>query len=135
MGWAGQFMAAGAGAFIGTLWAVRSASALDFAESFYDALLKGQALGPASTTARRAVAADASDPTWLAYTVYGAPSAKASIQAESHALSAGESQSAASAQYSIKDGFPSLEDRVPLTRQMSGSFISESVVRDGTDQP
>jgi len=77
MGWAGQFMAAGAGAFVGTLWAVRSASALAFAESFYDALLAGHALGKAALMARHTTAADASDPTWLAYTIYGNPAATA----------------------------------------------------------
>jgi len=78
MGWAGQFMSAGAGAFIGTLWAVRSDSALAFAEAFYDALLTGQTLGLAVRTARLATAAD-SDPTWLAYTVYGDPTATMNI--------------------------------------------------------
>jgi ubiquitin-like protein Pup len=38
MGWAGQFMAAGAGAFIGTLWPVRSTRASQYAEAFYAAL-------------------------------------------------------------------------------------------------
>ena len=78
MGWAGQFMSAGAGAFIGTLWAVRSDSALAFAEAFYDALLTGQTLGLAVRAARLATAAD-SDPTWLASTVYGDPTATMNI--------------------------------------------------------
>ena len=43
MGWAEQFMAAGAGAFVGTLWAVRSDSATKFAEAFYSALTDGAA--------------------------------------------------------------------------------------------
>jgi hypothetical protein len=77
MGWAEQFMAAGAGAFVGTLWAVRSDSALTFAEAFYDALLAGQTLGQAGRTARLTTAANVSDPTWLAYTVYGDPAAGA----------------------------------------------------------
>jgi CHAT domain-containing protein len=34
MGWARQFMGAGAGAFIGSLWAVRSSSAKTFADTF-----------------------------------------------------------------------------------------------------
>ena len=79
MGWASQFMAAGAGAFAGTLWAVRSATACAFAEAFYDALLAGQALGHAARTARKATAADAADPTWLAYAVYGDPEATATV--------------------------------------------------------
>jgi len=80
MGWAEQFMAAGAGAFIGTLWAVRSDSALTFAEAFYDALLTGQTLGQAVRTARLTTAANVADPTWLAYTVYGDPAAAAEYQ-------------------------------------------------------
>jgi hypothetical protein len=75
-GWAEKFMGAGAGAFIGSLWAVRSSSAKLFAEEFYRALVHdGHPLGVASLRARRAIAADEGDPTWLAYTVYGNPSA------------------------------------------------------------
>jgi serine/threonine protein kinase len=75
-GWADQFMGAGAGAFVGSLWAVRSSSAKVFAEEFYRQLVsRGQSLGTASLLARQAIAADSGDPTWLAYTVYGNPSA------------------------------------------------------------
>jgi hypothetical protein len=73
-GWASHFMAAGAGAFIGTLWPVRSSQASLFAEEFYGALTAGADLGQASLTARRATK-DNADPTWLAYTVYGDPAA------------------------------------------------------------
>jgi cold shock CspA family protein len=76
MGWASQFMAAGAGAFIGTLWPVRSSQASLFAEAFYAALMAGADLGQASLTARQ-VAKDDGDPTWLAYTTYGDPTATA----------------------------------------------------------
>jgi serine/threonine protein kinase len=76
VGWAKEFMGAGAGAFIGSLWAVRSTSARTFAEKFYGALVgEGESLGVASLRARQAIAADEGDPTWLAYTVYGNPSA------------------------------------------------------------
>jgi hypothetical protein len=75
-GWAEKFMGAGAGAFIGSLWAVRSSSAKVFAEEFYRELVtRKQPLGTASLRARQAIAADGGDPTWLAYTVYGNPSA------------------------------------------------------------
>jgi hypothetical protein len=74
MGWASQFMAAGAGAFLGTLWPVRSLRASVFAEAFYAALVAGEDLGRASLAARQAAKDDA-DPTWLAYTVYGDPAA------------------------------------------------------------
>jgi hypothetical protein len=76
VGWARQFMGAGAGAFIGSLWAVRSSSAKIFAEAFYQAMVRERApLGAASLRARRAISGDPGDPTWLAYTVYGNPSA------------------------------------------------------------
>jgi hypothetical protein len=76
MGWARQFMGAGAGAFIGSLWAVRSSSAKTFAEAFYRAMVKDRIpLGAASLHARRAISSDPGDPTWLAYTIYGNPSA------------------------------------------------------------
>ncbi|WP_396912889.1 CHAT domain-containing protein [Mycolicibacterium sp.] len=75
-GWARQFLGAGAGAFIGTLWAVRSSSAKTFAEVFYREFVgNGQPLGPASLSARHAVSDDGGDPTWLAYSVYGNPAA------------------------------------------------------------
>ena len=75
-GWAEKFVGAGAAAFIGSLWAVRSESAKTFAEEFYHQLVReSQPLGIASLRARQAIAADAGDPTWLAYTVYGNPSA------------------------------------------------------------
>lgn len=76
MGWARQFMGAGAGAFIGSLWAVRSSSAKTFAEAFYRAMVRDRMpLGAASLRARQAISGDPGDPTWLAYTVYGNPSA------------------------------------------------------------
>lgn len=75
-GWATEFMGAGAAAFIGSLWAVRSSPARTFAEELYRALVRDrQTLGIASLKARQAVAADESDPTWLAYAIYGNPSA------------------------------------------------------------
>lgn len=79
MGWAQQFMAAGAGAFVGTLWAVRSESAAVFAETFYAALMARSTLGEASRRARLEAGHDHDDPTWLAYSVYGDPRATASL--------------------------------------------------------
>jgi hypothetical protein len=78
--WASQFMAAGAGAFIGTLWPVRSTQATSFATAFYSALAEGSNLGQAALTARQA-AKDDGDPTWLAYTAYGDPAAYGSTVA------------------------------------------------------
>ncbi|WP_189716828.1 CHAT domain-containing protein [Streptomyces phaeofaciens] len=79
LGWAPQFLNAGAGAFVGTLWPVRSQSALQFAEAFYDELIaNGQPLGHASLAARRTIRdLHGGDPTWLAYAVYGSPAATA----------------------------------------------------------
>ncbi|WP_198042195.1 CHAT domain-containing protein [Kitasatospora azatica] len=77
MGWAQQFLSAGAGAFLGTLWAVRSDKASSFATTFYTALADGQPLGQAVLTARRSAASGDGDPTWLAYTAYGDPAATA----------------------------------------------------------
>jgi molecular chaperone DnaK (HSP70) len=79
LGWAGQFMAAGAGAFIGTLWAVPSDSARVFAEAFYDRLKANRTLGKAVQEARRAISDDIADPTWLAYSVYGDPVATVTV--------------------------------------------------------
>jgi hypothetical protein len=78
-GWAGQFMRAGAGAFIGTLWAVRTETARRFAEHFYEAFTgpDRRTMGAAALSARRSIAEGTSDPTWLAYTVYGNPYAVA----------------------------------------------------------
>jgi hypothetical protein len=77
-GFAQQFMAAGAGAFVGTLWPVRSDSATVFAQAFYTLLHNGEPLGRAAMLARRTAIRDEPDPTWLAYTVYGDPHARAS---------------------------------------------------------
>ena len=76
MGWAEQFMSAGAGAFIGTLWPVETTKAATFAEVFYAALLAGESLGAAGLKARRTIE-DPADPSWLAYTIYGNPNAVA----------------------------------------------------------
>ena len=81
VGWADQFMAAGAGAFIGTLWPVRSSSASAFAEAFYRELIGGASLGAASRQARLSIRRD-DDPTWLAYSVYGDPRAIAVTRAQ-----------------------------------------------------
>lgn len=76
MGLAGQFMKAGAGAFVGTLWPVDSDRAAAFAEVFYAELGAGTPLGRAAMRARSATEAGA-DPTWLAYAAYGDAAATA----------------------------------------------------------
>ncbi|MGW7410681.1 CHAT domain-containing protein [Streptomyces sp. NPDC054833] len=78
LGWAPQFLQAGAGAFVGTLWPVRSQSALMFADAFYHQLIVAkEPLGQASLAARRAISDQDGDPSWLAYAVYGSPAATA----------------------------------------------------------
>lgn len=77
-GWASKFLEAGAGAFIGSLWAVSDGAAREFAQEFYAKLQAGVPLGEAVTQARRVVATQLGDPTWLAYSVYGDPRATAS---------------------------------------------------------
>jgi hypothetical protein len=78
-GWAKQFLDAGASAFIGSLWEINDQLAAQFAEEFYNRLwgLAGFAkmpLGQAFYEARMAIKkADAANPTWLAYVLYGDP--------------------------------------------------------------
>lgn len=74
-GWAEKFMRAGAGAFIGSLWEVTDETARAFAENLYERLVIGESLGVAVMAARRAVASEPGDPSWLAYAVYGDPQA------------------------------------------------------------
>jgi CHAT domain len=80
-GWASAFLEAGAGAFVGSLWAVSDETAPRFAYKLYELLKSGKSLGQAAMQARGEAlesAADSdSDPTWLAYAVYGDPRATA----------------------------------------------------------
>jgi Domain of unknown function (DUF4407)/CHAT domain len=79
-GWASKFLEAGAGAFIGSLWAVSDGAAREFAEELYRLLQAGSPLGEAVMRARQAAASQPDDPTWLAYTVYGDPRAMVNQQ-------------------------------------------------------
>lgn len=71
-GWAFQFVSARAGAFLGTLWPIRDSRSRDFARAFYSGFLGGLPLGEAVRAARQAIRSE-TDPTWLAYTVFGNP--------------------------------------------------------------
>lgn len=75
-GWADGFVAAGCGAFIGSLWEIRDSSARVFAEKFYDEAVRGRTLGDSMREARSKL--DEADPTRWAYTLYGDPLAKLS---------------------------------------------------------
>ena len=79
-GWASKFLEAGAGAFIGSLWAVSDGAAREFAEEFYGQFRAGLTLGDAVSRARRVAATQAGDPSWLAYSVYGNSRATVSEQ-------------------------------------------------------
>jgi molecular chaperone DnaK len=80
-GWARSFIEAGAGAFLGSLWEVHDGSARTFATEFYRALLAGSTLGDALNRARESIRDEPGDPTWLAYTAYGDPTAVLATEA------------------------------------------------------
>jgi CheY-like chemotaxis protein len=81
-GWAQRFISSGASAFIGTLWAVDDQLAATFAIEFYNRLLglgghQAMPLARAFHDARLVIKQLApSNPTWLAYVLYGNPSAR-----------------------------------------------------------
>lgn len=81
-GWAEKFLRAGAAAFIGSLWEVSDSMAREFAQELYGCLVAGEPLGMAVMAARRAVATEPGDPTWLAYAVYGDPQARIDLAAK-----------------------------------------------------
>ena len=76
-GWANVLIGAGAGLVAAPRWAVTDRQALAFAQSFYRHLLGNAPVAHAVYEARRAAFA-AGDPTWLAYSVYAHPQARAS---------------------------------------------------------
>lgn len=73
-GWPNVFLRAGAGAFVGSAWAVRDKPAAAFSTAFYNALLDGKPLFEAANAAR-AAARMLGDASWLAFKVYGHPRA------------------------------------------------------------
>jgi hypothetical protein len=74
-GWPNVFLRAGAGAFVGSAWAVRDKPAGAFSTEFYNALLAGSTLAEAASAAR-ASAKKLGDASWLAFKVYGHPRAR-----------------------------------------------------------
>lgn len=73
VGFASAFLGAGAGVFVGSLWAIDDEPAREFAAAFYRHLVQlGDPLGVAAAEARRRVSAPWSA-TPLAYAVYGDP--------------------------------------------------------------
>jgi CHAT domain-containing protein len=77
-GWADKFFReARASAFVGTLWEVNDELAALFARSFYSGLAGGLTLGEALRAARLHIRdSQPSNPTWLAYALYGDPNGK-----------------------------------------------------------
>lgn len=80
-GWAEKlFQEANAAAFVGALWEVHDALAVEFSRHFYDRLAAGDTLGEAMRAARAHLRnLDPVNPTWLAYTLYGDPNAEIQI--------------------------------------------------------
>ena len=76
-GLASAFVGAGAGVLISPLWSVDDVAAAEFSRAFYGALKSGATLAEAARTARAAIKSSG-DQTWLAYTVYGEPTARLS---------------------------------------------------------
>jgi hypothetical protein len=74
-GWPQAFLDVGASAFIGPLWSVQDESARDAATHFYEELRLGKSMGEALQTMRRKWL-DGGSVTFLAYTLYGDPTAK-----------------------------------------------------------
>jgi hypothetical protein len=74
-GWPNVFLRAGAGAFVGSSWAVRDDPAAAFSTAFYNTLLEGKTLAEAASAAR-ASAKKMGDASWLAFKVYGHPRAR-----------------------------------------------------------
>jgi hypothetical protein len=75
-GWAGRLIGAGAGLFLAPLWVVNDGPALKFSITVYQALLErktaAEAVRQGRLTARRL-----GNPTWLAYSLYAHPNARA----------------------------------------------------------
>lgn len=87
-GWAERFIAAGASAFIGSLWAINDVLAARFAAEFYNRLfgLAGHTQMPLAAAFRAARLVlrelDPANPTWLAYVLYGNPRAHVGIRGD-----------------------------------------------------
>jgi chaperonin GroEL len=79
--WAEAFIKRGAGAFIGSLWNIRGVTANRFGEAVYQSVRDGAAetLGQAVDEARKRSVRDPSDPTRLAYALYGKDDARISL--------------------------------------------------------
>lgn len=80
-GWAPEFLEAGAGAFLGTLWFVEDRAAREFAKEFYRRFLGGEPIAEALRQTRLHIRdLFPGDPSWLAYTAFAHPFAKCEDQ-------------------------------------------------------
>lgn len=68
----------GAAVFVGALWSIETTLAENFAKTFYGALKSGDTLVDA-VAAARAACKQQGDFTWLAYTIFGHPLARAAV--------------------------------------------------------
>jgi formylglycine-generating enzyme required for sulfatase activity len=82
-GWASGFLGAGAGLFVGPLWAIPDSRAAAFSSAFYRGFFGGRPMGEAMLEARLALRRELpGDPTWLAYVAYADPDARFVPKAE-----------------------------------------------------
>lgn len=127
-GWAEGLPKAGAGAFIGTLWAIPSRPAQAFAQHFYDLFLAGVPLAEAARQARLALRREfAGDPSRLAYAVFGHPLARS---ADSPTHDSGDQQE----RTSYFDACFTLL-RVLEHPNSRGMLMLETASRQAVDQP
>jgi CHAT domain-containing protein len=75
--WGVRLVQLGCGGFVGALWPVTVQAAPAFAQTFYEAIARGDPLGDAVRQARHRVRERfPSDPSWLAYCCFGDPLAR-----------------------------------------------------------
>lgn len=77
-GMANAFLLAGVQHYVGTFWEIVDEPGLGFAKYFYESIAKGDAVGTALRSARRALidASGTETLTWANYMLYGEPSSK-----------------------------------------------------------
>ena len=108
-GWAERFIAAGASAFIGSLWEINDVLAARFAAEFYNRVFgldghRGEPLAAAFREARLVLKElDPANPTWLAYVLYGNLRAQVSIGDPAEQASTDELVEASGAQHAHPD--------------------------------
>lgn len=120
-GLASAFLAAGAGAFVGTLWAVQDKRAMAFAVAFYEHFLSGLHLGEALRRSRSWFRKQyPGDPTWLAYAIFGHPLALVGNTHADQSEPASPSTLQQRAAVAIPELSPSLAERLFSTSGLRG---------------